>query len=68
MSIYRVDHAEFEFLNDSIELYDQNTVYINFSKKKQKSIFQKNQKTLFQKIQKSICLGVKYCAEYENRG
>ena len=52
MSIYRVDHAEFEFLNDSIELYDQNEVYIDFSKK----------------FKNRFVLYVKNCAEFENRG
>ena len=32
MFIYTENHAEFEFLNDSIELYGQNDVCTNFLK------------------------------------
>ena len=68
MAIYRVDHAEFEFLNDFIELYDQNTVYIDFSKKFKHRFFKKIKNRFFKKNQKSIVSYVKYSAEYENRG
>ena len=33
MFIYTENHTGFEFLNDSIELYDSHDVYIDFSKK-----------------------------------
>ena len=42
MFIYTENHAEFRFLNDSIELYGENCVYIDFPEKSQKSIFMKN--------------------------
>ena len=47
MFIYTENHAEFDFWNDSIELYEWNDVYIDFSKKSQISIFQKISKINF---------------------